>query len=119
MNPLRLVACAVLVATAQVAPAIQPQGAPPPGRPAPGEADVIERGGTIDGVDAGKQAILVDGVLYAIPPGSVRIHLPANRVSSSLSDLKRGMQVRFTSQKAYGSQKVYVREIWVTAVPGR
>jgi hypothetical protein len=119
MNPLRLVLCAIPLASVLAAHAIQPVGAPPPGRPALADTDVVERGGTIDGVEGGKQLLLVDGVVYAIPRGSVRIHLPGNRISTSMADLRRGMQIRFTSQRDYGTQQVHVREIWVTGVRGR
>jgi hypothetical protein len=114
MSPLRLVACAAVLLATQAASAIQPAGGGTPPRPAPAGNEMIERGGTVDGIDLARQAILVDGIVYAIPRGSVRIHLPPNRVSTSLSDLKRGMQIRFTSQKDFGAQLVQVREIWVT-----
>lgn len=114
MSPLRLAAGAAVLLAAQAASAIQPAGVVAAPRPAPAGNEVIERGGTVDGVDLAKQAILVDGTVYAIPRGSVRIHLPPNRISTSLADLKRGMQIRFTSQKDFGAQLVQVREIWVT-----
>jgi hypothetical protein len=114
MNALPVALCTFLLASSPLAHAIQPAGAPIPSHAALSESDIVERGGTVDGVDAARQALLVDGVPYAIPRGSVRIHLAGNRVSTSLADLKRGMQVRFTSQKAYGTHQVQVREIWVT-----
>lgn len=85
----------------------------------PGQADIIERGGTVEAIDAKKQTIVVDGVSYAIPAGSVRIHSLANQISGSLSGLKVGMQIRFSSSKDYASGPIQVREIWVTGLGGR
>jgi hypothetical protein len=114
MSPLRICAGAVLLVLAQAAPAIQPAGGVAPPRPGPIASEPIERGGTIEGVDLARQAILVDGVVYTIPRGSVRIHFAPNRISTTLADLKRGMQIRFTSQKDFGAPHVQVLEIWVT-----
>lgn len=117
MTPTRLLVCAIVLAAAQGAQAIQPVGATPPSRSGPAEGDLVERGGTIDAVDAGKQAILVDGTAYAAPRGTVRIHLTPTHASSSIADLKRGMQIRFTSVKERG--QLHAREIWVTGMRPR
>jgi hypothetical protein len=117
MTPIRFIVGALVLAAAQGAQAIQPVGAVAPSRSGPGEGDLVERGGTIDAVDAGKQMMVVDGTTYAIARGSARIHVTPSRVSSSISDLKRGMQIRFTSVKEHG--QVHVREIWVTGAVAR
>jgi hypothetical protein len=116
MNTLRLAAFAALLAVSQLALAVQPSGSLAPGRSA---GDIVERGGTVNAVDLKKPAITVDGVSYAIPPGSVRIHTPPNLVSASLSQLKPGMQIRFSSSKDYSSGGSQVREIWVTDLGAR
>ena len=114
MTPLRAAACAILLAATQAATAIQPTAPVAPPGPGPIASETIERGGTVGGVDVAAPSILVDGVVYAIPRGSLRIHFPPNRISTSLADLKRGMQIRFTSQKNFGAPHVQVLEIWVT-----
>jgi hypothetical protein len=91
--------------------AVQPDGPVAPGRSA---VDIVERGGTVEAVDPNKPAIVVDGVSYALPPGSVRIHMPSNQISTSLTQIKPGMQIRFSSSKSYSSNGSQVREIWVT-----
>jgi hypothetical protein len=116
MNTLRLAAFVLLLAGPPLTQAVQPSGPLAPGRAA---GDIVERGGTVDAVDLKKPAIVVDGVSYAIPPGSVRIHTTSNQVSTSLSQLKPGMQIRFSSSKDYSSQGSQVREIWVTDPGGR
>jgi hypothetical protein len=116
---LRACAAAMLLAVAQAAMAIQPSGGVAPPHPGPIASETIERGGTVGGVDVGARSILVDGVVYTVPVGSVRIHFPPNRISTSLADLKRGMQIRFTSQKNFGAPRVQVLEIWVTDARAR
>lgn len=117
MRPTRFLVCALVIAAAQGAQAIQPAGVIPPSRSGPSEGDLVERGGTIDAVDAARQMILVDGVAYAAARGTVRIHLTSTHASGSIADLKRGMQIRFTSVKERG--QLHVREIWVAGVQPR
>lgn len=111
---LRACGCVLLLAVAQGATAIQPAGGVAAPGPGPIASETIERGGTVGGVDVAAQSVLVDGVVYTVPRGSVRIHFPPNRMSTSLADLKRGMQIRFTSQKNFAAPHVQVLEIWVT-----
>ena len=118
MNTLRLALSALLLAVSQLSLAVQPTGSIAPGR-GPGQADIIERGGTVEAVDVKKQAIVVDGISYAIPAGSVRIHSLTNHISGLLSELKVGMQIRFSSSKDHASNQTQVREIWVTGLGGR
>lgn len=115
MTLLRLAAAAVLLAMAQLAPAVQPAGMAPPSQSGPAAGEPTERGGTVDGVDLGRRSILVDGVPYTVH-GPIRIHLTPSRVSTALADLRRGMQIRFTSVKDRSSPQSQVREIWVTGV---
>lgn len=85
-----------------------------------GEADIVERGGTVNALDPGKQTIVIDGAPYAFSAGSLRIHTALNRVSGSLSELKPGMQIRFSSTADASSNPPQVREVWVTSdVPRR
>lgn len=114
MNLLGLGLCALIATATQHAAAIQQAGAIPQPRLGPAPGEPIERGGTIEGVDPARPAILVDGVPYAVPRGSLRIHLAPNRISTSISDLRRGMKIRFTAVNERGGQQV--REIWVTGV---
>jgi hypothetical protein len=76
--------------------------------------DVIERGGTIDSMDAKKHTLTVDGAPYLIPVGSVRIHTRLSKVTGSLLELRPGMQIRFSSIKDQASGNIQMREIWVT-----
>lgn len=116
MHALRMALCLFVLAAPQLAPAVQHAE---PGMPAHAglpEPDLVERGGTIDGVDATRHTILVDGAPYAVVPGALRIHLSAGRTTSSLADLRRGMQIRFTSPK---DRRAQVRELWVTGTRKR
>lgn len=119
MKPLSTIAATLLLAIAPLAQAIQPTGMLPPSRPGPGASDLIERGGTVNAVDAARHALVIDGAPYAAARGGVRIHLAANRTSGSLADLKRGMQIRFTSVQDGASAQPQVREVWVTGAPAR
>ena len=115
MNTLRLVLGALLLTAAQIAPAIQPAGATPPSRSGPAAGEFIERGGTIDAVTPAKATITVDGVTYAAT--SVKIHALSGATSGRLTELKPGMQIRFSTVQPYASTPVQVREVWVTSAP--
>jgi hypothetical protein len=113
MNPIRIFAATLLVASAPLAHAVQPAGTLPPSRSGPGPADLIERGGTVNAVDPARHALVVDGSPYTLARGGVRIHLAGGKVTDALAQLKRGTQIRFTSVQGGSSPQPEVREIWV------
>lgn len=115
----RLAVCSLLAAAAPLALAVRPTEAIAPGRPSAFDTSPVDRGGVIEAVDRDKRAIVIEGVSYAIPLGSVPIHWPSNKVSGQWSDLKAGMQVRFSSVKDEARRQQQVREIWVTGLGGR
>lgn len=112
--PGRLAVCTLLLAVPALVLAVQPGNSPVPPNAGAAATGTIERGGTVDAVDLRKQAIVVEGVAYILPVGSVKIHWPSNRVSGQLSELKGGMQIRFNSTTDSSSKQKQVREIWVT-----
>jgi hypothetical protein len=115
----RFAACTLLAAVPALALAVQPSQATAPTPASAGATAIVERGGTIEAVDVKKKAIVVEGVTYQLPVGSVKIHWPANRVSGRLSELKAGMQIRFTSVNDSWARQTQVREIWVTSQPAK
>jgi hypothetical protein len=106
-------ASAILLSFSQLCAAVQPGGMVPPPRPS-SEVDLVERGGTINAIDAKKASIVIDGTAYSIPVGSVRIHTSTNNVTGSVSELKAGMQIRFSSSADASSNQSQLREVWVT-----
>ena len=115
MNALRLALCVLLTGVVQTASAVQLAGVPRSSQPGPGAGEPIERGGNINAIDRAKAVMVVDGVRYSIPAGSVRIHPLSGAATGSLSQLNAGMQIRFTTVQPYPSSPVQVREIWVTS----
>lgn len=113
MNKFSLAAGSLLITGSQLCGAVKPTVVLP-AVPASSQMDVIERGGTIDSVDAKKQSVTVDGYAYLIPLGSVRIHTLSNHISGNLAELRSGMQIRFTSVKDPTSGKIQFREIWIS-----
>lgn len=110
----RLAICSLLLAAAPLALAVRPIEAPAPARPGAVDTGPVERGGTIESLDLQKQAIVIEGVSYMVPVGSMPIHWPANRVTGQWRDLKAGMQIRFSTVRDESRRQHQLREIWVT-----
>ena len=115
----RLAVCSLLAAAAPLALAVRPTEAVAPGRPTEFDTGPVDRGGTVEAIDRDRRAVVIEGVSYAIPLGSIPIHWPSNKVSGQWNDLKPGMQIRFSSVKDEAKRQQLVREIWVTRVSAR
>ena len=105
----------LLLAVSQPVLAVQPGGQIAPSPSTVNTTGNIERGGTVNAIDLQKKTIVVDGVSYPISAGSVKIHTLSNKTSERISELKAGMQIRFSSSKDNWSRQEQVREIWVTS----
>lgn len=113
MNKSTFAIAVVAVSTAQICGATLPASVNP-AAPGIAQSDLVDRGGTIDAIDAKKQILTVNGSPYSIPLGSVRIHTLSNHVTGSLSELHPGMQIRFSSITDPASGQIQAREIWVS-----
>ena len=109
------VSAAVLVALSQPAFAMKAVNAPPTTPAQPAKIDVVERGGTVTGVDLTSKTIMVDGVKYVLPTLSVNVHTrQSGKGNDKIADLKPGMQVRFNTSIEISSAQQQVVEIWIT-----
>ncbi|MFC5495917.1 hypothetical protein ACFPOE_00080 [Caenimonas terrae] len=110
----RLAVCALLATAAPLALAVRPTEATASGRSTASASLAVERGGTIEAVDRAGKAIVIEGVHYAVPTGSMQIHWQASKVSGQWTSLEPGMQVRFRTVRDDGRKQDQLREIWVT-----
>lgn len=115
----RLALCSVLATISSLAVAVRPNEAATPVRSGSLETSPIDRGGSIESVNREQRAIVIEGVSYSIPVGSVPIHWQSNKVSADWTELKSGMQIRFTTVSDEARKQLRVREIWVTDVTRR
>lgn len=101
----------------QMALAIQPVSQVVPSQPVVDIANTIERGGVVSNVDLQKKTIVVDQVSYLANVSPLHIHLLSTNTSEKISDLKPGMQIRFTTTVDRTRQES-IREIWITGPVG-
>lgn len=109
------VSAAVLVALSQPVLAMKAIDATAPTQAPPAKANIVERGGTITGVDLANKTISVDGVKYALPAQPVNIQTrPDSKSNDKTADLKPGMQIRFNTSGEKFSAPQQVVDIWIT-----
>ena len=118
-----VVAGTVLLAIAQPSLAITPGGQPIPSAAISASPSIVERGGTINTIDAAKKSMVVDGVAYAFSAMPVTVHGLVGKGQGKAVELKAGMlragmQIRFNSSKHNFSAQDQVIEIWVTKEAG-
>lgn len=101
----------------QMALAVQPGNQVTPSYPAINTTNTIERGGVVSNVDLKNKTIVIDQVSYLANVGPIKIHLLSAQTSENISDLKSGMQIRFTSSVNKSRQET-IREIWITSPVG-
>lgn len=94
-------------------------GAPDATAPSASTPGSIARGGTIDAVNVQNSTITVDGATYRFHAGIVKVHSedPSTPAANALN-LRKGMQIRFTTVKETGGSSEKVTEIWVTKPRG-
>ncbi|MDD5395529.1 MAG: hypothetical protein PHE17_21100 [Thiothrix sp.] len=73
----------------------------------------IERGGTITAVDLANQTLAVDGVTYLLFAASVKVNSEDPSIMGNPLMLRKGMRIRFNTNKAQRSSREKINEIWV------
>jgi hypothetical protein len=97
--------------------AIQPGNQLIPSHPAINTKNTIERGGVVNNIDLHNKTIVIDQISYLTNVSPIKIHLLSAQTSENISDLKSGMQIRFTSSVDKSRQET-IREIWITSPVG-
>lgn len=106
---------ALIIAVSQPALAIKAINAPAPVATPTAKTSVVERGGTVTGVDLPSKTITVDNIKYMLPTVSANIHAHnGSKNTDRAAELKAGMQIRFNTSKENFSAQQQIVEIWVT-----
>ena len=115
-NTWKLLAAMTMLAAAHQAKAIAVIGsAGAPGAAAASAPSVVERGGTVTGVDADARTLGVDGVNYRFSAVAATVH-------GNPADLQKGAQIRFNTAPSPSGGRETVKELWIIragAAPGR
>jgi len=113
-----VVAGTALLAIAQPSLAITPGGQPIPSAAISASPSIVERGGTINSIDAAGKSMIVDGVRHTFSAMPVKVHGLVGKGQGKAVELKAGMQIRFNSSKHNFSAQDQVIEIWITSEAG-
>ena len=109
------VLAAVFVSLLQPVLAMKAVNTPATTQAPPAKTNVVERGGTVTGVDLTNKTISVDGVKYILPTLPINVHTrQGGKGSDKISDLKPGMQIRFNTSRENFSAQQQVVDIWIT-----
>ena len=94
--------------------AVKVVGEPPPSKAASTSrpAFTVPRG-TIERIDFGANAMVVDGVTYVFSGASVVVHASDPAVNGNALKLRKGNLIRFAVRKEPNSTREQITEIWV------
>jgi len=68
--------------------------------------------GTINSIDLGSRAIVIDGVSYLFPSSNVKLHTKTKSVANA-QQLKKGMHIGFNSKPGSVGTRPQISDVWV------
>ena len=104
---------AALLATLAAGPVAAIALAGPAGKvPAAGAASQYQKTGTIQSIDLGSRAIVINGVSYLFPSGNVVLHNKTKSVTNA-QQLKKGMRIGFSSAPGSAGSRATITDVWL------
>lgn len=73
---------------------------------------IYQQTGTINSIDLGSRAIVIDGVSYLFPSAKVKLHTKTKAVANA-QQLKKGMQIGFNSKPGSAGARSQISDVWV------
>jgi len=71
-----------------------------------------QKSGTINSIDLGSRAIVIDGISYLFPSTNVKLHTKTKSVANA-QQLKKGMHIGFNSKPGSAGARAQISDVWV------
>ena len=68
--------------------------------------------GTINSIDLGSRAIVIDDISYLFPSSNVKLHTKIKSVKNA-QQLKKGMRIGFNSKPGSAGARAQISDVWV------
>lgn len=72
----------------------------------------FQKTGTINSIDLGSRAIVIDGISYLFPSSNVKLHTKTKSVANA-QQLKKGMHIGFNSKPGSAGVRPQISDVWV------
>ena len=83
-----------------------------PGVPAASASSHYQKTGTINSVDLGSRAIVINGVSYLFPSTNVVLHNKTKAVTNA-QQLKKDMRIGFSNTPGNAGSRPRITDVWV------